>query len=256
MATSKTKTKQKAKSKRRNASSKREFDVSKYIQDINIGDLKLEAVLEGSSENMQAIADANKAMIDGYVDLAKRQYEMLKDLLEEATAIGGRKSDPAKQLKQLLKHAKKDLQDLLKMAKKTNAQAQKIIAKRTDANIKAWKKLIGDTRKKTSGKKPATKAKTGAKAGTPKKTAAKKPTAKKATAKRPAKTRTVAKAKSGRTVGVTQAAVLAAIRAGNSAPKDIANAMKANPVQVNKALSRYAQQGIVVRTQPGQYALK
>ncbi len=256
MATSKPKpkTKQKTRSKRSTANTNRGFDMNKYIQDVKIGDVKLATVLEANSKNMQAIAAANKAIIDGYTDVAKSQYEMLKALLEEAIAIGGRNSDPAKQLKQLVQHAKKDLQDLLKMAKKANAEAQKIITKRTDANIKAWKKLIDDTRKKVSIKKPITKEKVRSKASTTKKAAAKQPAAKKVTAKRPAETKTTAKR--GSTTGVTQAAVLAALRAGHNTPKDIANAMKANPVQVNKALSRYTQQGIIVRTQPGQYALK
>lgn len=252
MATSKTK--QKTRSKRSTANINGGLDLNKYIQDVKIGDVKLEAVLEGSSKNMQAIAAANKAIIDGYTDVAKRQYEMLKALLKEAIAIGGPKSHPAKQLKQLVKHARKDLQDLLKLAKKTNAEAQKIITKRTDANIKAWKKLIDDTTKKVSKKKPVTKKKTRSKASTTKKAAAKKPAAKKVTAKRPTKTKTAAKR--GSAVGVTQAAVLAALRAGHNTPKDIANAMKANPVQVSKALSRYTQQGVIARTQPGQYALK
>ncbi len=119
MATAKTK--QKTRSTRSTANNKRGFDMSKYIQDVKIGDVKMEAIFEGSSKNMQAIADANKAIIGGYTDVAKLQYEMLKELLKEAIAIGGRKSDTAKQLKQLVKHARKDLQDLLKMAKKTNA---------------------------------------------------------------------------------------------------------------------------------------
>ncbi len=55
---------------------------------------------------------------------------------------------------------------------------------------------------------------------------------------------------------MTQAAVLAALRSKHNTPQAIANVMKANPVQVSKALSRYTQQGLIVRTQPGQYALE
>lgn len=244
---------QKTKPNSRNASTKRDFDLSKYIHDAQIGDLKLEAVLEGGSKNMQAIVAANKAITEGYADVAKRQYEILRELLEEAITISGRKSKKAKELKQLVKYARKDLQGLLKMARKANAEAQKIISKRTDANIKAWKKLIKGTSKTASGNEPVNETKPTAKASVTKKPVARKPAAKKVTAKKSANSRTTTKA--DRTVGVTQAAVLAAIRAGHSTPKDIANAMKANPVQVNKALSRYTRQGIIVRTQPGQYAL-
>lgn len=257
MATSKTK--QKSKLNRSTVNKKRTFDVNKYIQDVKIGDLKLETILQGSSNNMQAIAAANKAIIDGYTDVAKCEYEMLKELLNEIKAIGGRKSDTAKQLKKLVKHTKKDLQDLLKMAKKTNADTQRIITKRSNANSKAWKKVVDDTRKKVSKKKPGTEKKTKAKASAIKKAAAKIPAEKKVTAKKPTNAKTAVKktpAKEGKTATVTQAAVLAAIRGGHRTPQAIANAMQANPVQVSKALSRYTQQGLIVRTQPGHYALE
>ena len=56
------------------------------------------------------------------------------------------------------------------MASKTNAAAQKIVKKRSEANLKAWKKLVADTRKALSGKGVPVKKKAAAK----KKTAAKK----------------------------------------------------------------------------------
>lgn len=76
----------------------------------------------------------------------------------------------------------------------------------------------------------------------------------KAAAKKTVKAK--ASAKRATTGPVTQAAVLAALRAKHNTPTAIATAMKANRVQVTKALSRYTQQGLIVRTQPGHYALK
>lgn len=63
-------------------------------------------------------------------------------------------------------------------------------------------------------------------------------------------------AKPGKTAGLTQAAVLAAMRAGSGTSQAIAAVTKASPTQVSRALSRYARQGLIVRTAPGQYALK
>ncbi|MGI9284542.1 MAG: hypothetical protein ACR2P1_04085 [Pseudomonadales bacterium] len=100
-------------------------------------------------------------------------------------------------------------------------------------------------------------AKAAAKKAKPKPTAKK--AVKKAATKKPIKaTRATKKppAKRGNTAVVTQAAVLAAIRGKHRTPQAIATAMKANPVQVRKALSRYTQQGLIVRTGLGQYALK
>ena len=109
MATAKPKAK--AKPKKSSAKKKSSFDVSKYINEFKIGDVKLEAVLKGNSKNMDAIAAANKAIIEGYTEVAKRQYEMLKDLLEEVKDIAGSK-DTTKELKKLVDHAKKDVQTL------------------------------------------------------------------------------------------------------------------------------------------------
>ncbi|MGI9288492.1 MAG: type IV toxin-antitoxin system AbiEi family antitoxin domain-containing protein [Pseudomonadales bacterium] len=83
---------------------------------------------------------------------------------------------------------------------------------------------------------------------TPKATVKKRTQAKTSTQKAPSKRR--------KTASVTQAAVLAALRAEHSTPQAIANAMKVNPVQVRSALSRYAQRGLIVRIRPGHYALK
>lgn len=104
------------------------------------------------------------------------------------------------------------------------------------------KPKVAAKKKPVAKKKPAAKAKT-------KVTAKKKPAAKRKVAAKKAP------AKSNGTNMVTQEGVLAAIRAKNHTPQDIAKAMKANPVQVGKALSRYTQKNIIRRTKPGHYTL-
>lgn len=155
------------------------LDLSKYLEEIKIGSLSLDDVLDGGSKNLEAIASANRAMIDGYTDVAKRQYDMLKDLLSEARKVGGDKSEVVKELKSLVALAKKDVQVLQKMASKVNKDAQQIIKKRTDANIKAWKKLIADAKNSVSKAPPA--AKKAAKKTVAKKKAARKKVAAKKT---------------------------------------------------------------------------
>lgn len=161
MATAKAKTSATRKSPaRKKATAKKEskVDLGKYLDDIKIGSFKIDDVLKGANKNMEAIADANRAIIDGYTDIAKRQYEMLKDLLNELRKVGGDRDEIGKELRKLVDQAKKDLQALQKMASKTNSQAQRIVKKRTDANMKAWKKLIEEARKSVSKKAPAKKA--------------------------------------------------------------------------------------------------
>ncbi len=108
--------------------------------------------------------------------------------------------------------------------------------------------IVGGAKAAAKKAKPKASAKKAVKKAVTRKKPALKSTAKSATKK--------ASAKRGNTAGVTQAAVLAAIRGKHRTPQAIATAMKANPVQVSKALSRYTQQGLIVRTGLGQYALK
>ncbi len=153
------------------------LDLGKYLDDLKIGNFKLDDVLEGTNRNVQAIADANRAIVDGYTDIARRQFDMLKGLLDDLKRVGGDRSALARELKKVVEQARKDVKALQKMASKTNAAAQKIVRKRSDANLKAWKQLVADARQALGGVSPA-----------PKKTAAKRPTAKKKAAakKKPA----------------------------------------------------------------------
>lgn len=217
MATSKTKTKvSKAKTRSKaktSAAAKRAggarkqagaavagLDLGKYFDEVRIGGFSLDDMLAGANKNMEAIADANRAIIDGYTDIAKRQYEMLKDLLDELRKVSGDRSDVVKELKRVVEHARKDLNGLQKMATQTNQQAQKIVKRRADANIKAWKKLLDDA-KKAAGKAPAKRKKAAAKkkkASVKRKSAAKKKTPvkkKKAAAKKKAAPRKKAASK-------------------------------------------------------------
>jgi len=107
------------------------LDLGKYLDEVKFGSYKLDDVLEGTSKNVQAIADANRAIVEGYIDIAKRQYEMLKDLLDDLKKVSGDRSDIVKELKKVVEQARKDVQVLQKMASKTNAAAQKIVKKRT-----------------------------------------------------------------------------------------------------------------------------
>ena len=101
---------------------------------------------------MEAVANANRAVVDGYADMARQQYEMLRELLSELRKIRGDRDEAVKELRKLVDRARKDLQTLQKDAKRTHTKAQKIVSKRVDANRKAWKKLTVEIRKSVSGR--------------------------------------------------------------------------------------------------------
>lgn len=177
----------KKKAARKSAAKKKsaKLDLSKYLGDLKIGNMSLDDVRQGGSKSIEAISDANRAIIDGYTDLAKQELEMLKALLDELKKVGDDKSDVVKELKRILDLAKKDVQALQKMAKKTNAEAKQIIKKRTDANTKAWKKLVADAKKSVAKKEP-------------KKAAVKKKAAKKQAVKKKAASKAAPKKKAAR----------------------------------------------------------
>ena len=83
------------------------LDLGKYLEDVKIGNFKLDDVFEGTGKNVQAIADANRAIVDGYIDIAKRQFDMLKGLLDDLKKVGGERSDLVKELKKVVEQARK-----------------------------------------------------------------------------------------------------------------------------------------------------
>ncbi len=171
-----------AKAKKSGAKSESK-SLTAYLEDIKFGSLSIEDVVQGSTKNLEAIADANRAIIDGYTDLAKRQYEMLKEFIEQIKELAGDDAELSDKFKAILDTAKKDVQDLQKIASGTNSQAQDILKKRTRANLDAWKKVIEEakTRFSKADSKAAKRAPAGAAA---KKAPATKAPAKKAPARK------------------------------------------------------------------------
>lgn len=150
------------------------LDLGKYIEEIKIGNYTWDDVLKSSSKNMDAVAAANRAIIDGYTDITKRQYEMLKGILRELRKVKGDRDVVVKELKRVIARARRDVQALQKMASRTNSKARLIVKKRAEANIKAWKKLVAQARKSVGGKLPAMEMPAAIKKAAPKKKVASK----------------------------------------------------------------------------------
>jgi colicin import membrane protein len=177
MATRKAKPKARAAgkstTKKRTAARKGDgLNLGKYMEDIKIGKYSWDDVLKSTSKNMDALADANRAIIQGYTDIARRQYEMLKNLLRELRKVAGDRDEVVKELKRVIARARKDVQSLQRIATKTNSKAQRIVKKRAEANISAWKMLVAEARKSVGGKLPSMEMPAPVKKSAPKKKAA------------------------------------------------------------------------------------
>ena len=137
--------------KGRLSSSKAAINLGKYLDEIKVGNYTWDDVLKSTGKNLEAVAEANRAIIDGYSEVARRQYEMLKGLLRELRKVRGDRDEVVKELKRVIERAKKDVQTLQKIASRTNSKAQRIVKRRAEANLKAWKLLVAEARKSVSG---------------------------------------------------------------------------------------------------------
>jgi len=146
--------------------------LGKYMEEIKIGNYSWDDVLKSTGKNMEAVAQANRAIIDGYTDIARRQYEMLKGLLRELRKVRGDRDEVVRELKRVIERAKKDVKTLQKMASSTNSKAQRIVQRRAQANMKAWKLLVAEARKSVGGKASAIVPPAVAARAAPKRTAA------------------------------------------------------------------------------------
>ena len=77
-------------------------NLGKYMDEIKIGNYSWDDVLKSTGKNMDAVAEANRAIIDGYSDIAKRQYEMLSGLLAELRKVRGDRYAVVKELKKVI----------------------------------------------------------------------------------------------------------------------------------------------------------
>lgn len=163
MATTKAKTKART---TRSSTTKRStgkvagLNLSKYLDEFKIGNYSWDDVLKSTSKNMDAFAEANRTLVEGYTEVAKRQYAMLKSLLRELRKVRGDRDAVVKELKRVIEHARKDMQTLQKIARTTNNKAQRIVQKRAAANLEAWKLLVSEAREAItaiSSKKPPVK---------------------------------------------------------------------------------------------------
>lgn len=145
------------------------IDLGKYLEDIKIGKYSWDDISRSGSKNMSAIADANRAILDGYTEIARRQYEMLKGLLRELRKVKGDRDTVVKELKRVMARARRDMQTLRTMASRTNSKAQRIVKRRAEVNIKAWTKLVADARTSMNKNRSAPAAPAAGKKAPPKK---------------------------------------------------------------------------------------
>ena len=115
-------------------------DFSKYLADLKFPNLDIEAYIAAQRKNVEALSQANRLAYDGLQAVAKRQIEIVRQSLEQATAAAREVAEPgtpqdkaAKQAelaKVSFERALSNLRELGELVTKANSEAFDLLQSR------------------------------------------------------------------------------------------------------------------------------
>ena len=121
-------------------SSTPEFDISKYIGEFKIPGVDIETLVASQRKNIEALTQANKLAFEGLQALFKRQAEIVRQSIEESTAVArqlietGSPQDKAVRHTELTKDAFEQAlansRELSEIIAKSNSEAFELLNKR------------------------------------------------------------------------------------------------------------------------------
>lgn len=128
------------------------MDMSKIFGNFNAPGVDLQSVMSSQRKNIEALTQANKLALEGMQAVFKRQAEILKQSIEEATAAGrdlsgqGSAQDKvAKQTelaKQAFEKALANARELSEIVAKANGEAVELLNKRFSAMLDEVKDAV------------------------------------------------------------------------------------------------------------------
>ncbi|MDX2101688.1 MAG: phasin family protein [Alphaproteobacteria bacterium] len=117
-----------------------DMDLSKLMADFKVPGVDIESILATQRKNVEALAQANQLAVEGMQAVARRQAEILRTSLEEATKAaqemmeqGAPEEKMAKQtelVKVAFEKALSNMRELAEMVAKSNTDAFNVINKR------------------------------------------------------------------------------------------------------------------------------
>jgi phasin family protein len=135
------------------------FDVSKMTEQFKFPGLDAQALVEYQKRNLEAFSSANKIALEGAQAVLRRQAEILRQSVEEASkafsemnAAGTPQDKIAKQAdlaKEVYETALANLRELTEMASKSNGEAAELLSNRVS---ESFGEITGEI-KKTAKKK-------------------------------------------------------------------------------------------------------
>jgi phasin family protein len=116
------------------------FDISKYMTDFKFPNMDVEAYISAQRKNIEALTQANRTTYDGLQAVAKRQIEIVRQSLDQASAAArdvaepGTPQDKAAKQAELAKvafeRALSNLRELGELVSKANTEAFDLLQSR------------------------------------------------------------------------------------------------------------------------------
>jgi phasin family protein len=128
------------------------MDASKLMKDFKLPGVDVEAVVSSQRRNLEALTAANQLAIEGMQAVAKRQTEILRQMMEEASqamrdvmAAGSPEDKAARQtelVKEAFKRAIGNMRELAEMVSKSQGEAFEVINKRVTDSLDELKGVV------------------------------------------------------------------------------------------------------------------
>ena len=135
-----------------------DFDLGKAMQDFKVPGVDVEGLMTSQRKNLEALAEANKLAIEGMQALFRRQAEILRQSVEEASAVAqqvssaGSPQDAAMKQTELAKEAFErtvtNARELTEIVNKSNQEAFALLNRRFSAVLDEVKQTIGKAKGK------------------------------------------------------------------------------------------------------------
>jgi phasin family protein len=131
-------------------------DVSKLISEFKLPGMDVESALASQQKNIQALTAANQLAFEGFQAVARRQSEILRQSIEQTTAIvtellaaGSPEDKVAKQaelVKSAFEKALANTRELAELVTKSNSEAADVINKRVSESLEELKAAVAKAR--------------------------------------------------------------------------------------------------------------
>ena len=105
-----------------------DFDISRLVADMKIPGVDIDAIVASQKKNFEALNAANKMMYDGFQTMMKRQAEIMRQTVEDASSVSSNFSDvsnPGDQVARQTEFAKSVLESNLSNARELSEMMTK-----------------------------------------------------------------------------------------------------------------------------------